>query len=52
MAHASAATLCKRTAMIAWRMVDVLREYAELYPSNGDERELVKNVKLQTLILV
>ncbi len=45
-AHASSADFCKRASWIAWRLLDVLREFAEAYPANADERSLVKEVKL------
>jgi hypothetical protein len=49
-AHASSAAFCKRASWLAWRLLDVLRESAEADPDNADERNLVKEVKLQKLI--
>ncbi len=49
-AHASSAALCKRASWLAWRLLDVLRESTEADLDNADERNLVKEVKLQKLI--
>jgi len=49
-AHASATAFCTRASWISWRLLDVLRESAEADPAHADERELVKDVKLQKLI--
>ena len=49
-AHARSAAFCKRASWIAWRLLDVLRESAELDPDNADQRSLAKEVKLLKLI--
>ena len=45
-AHASSAAFCKRAPWIAWRLLDVLRESAELDPNNADERSQITLTRL------